>query len=421
MDVFKKISEIGAKLKSIDLETRKQLGWVSLILFSIFFSYPIVRSTVDAIFLDIYGANKSPHVWVYSVIFLSIIVTLYNYLYKAVRVQWLFFWTSLLTVGITLTSLYMIHQGVNLAAYILYVSKEVYIVLLFHMTLGWLNSAIDFDLAKILYGPIGAINSLSGIIGGYLTSGLTYYLSTNQILIIGISALVVAAIAFLQLSDAGAIKEEKKDLEKVTPFVAIAKVKKYIFWMGIVIMLTQFAINLANFKFFVLLDAAVTDKLLKTRYLGNIYSAINTISLLLQVLVLPLALRVFKNRSLHFFIPSFYILVTIFGYFMAGNYLFAVAASFVVFKGFDYSLFSTAKELLYFPLSTKQKYGAKYLIDMVVYRFGKGLISFLLGFQLVKNHINSLLLVFLLLWIAVLFPMFYEMKKILSQVHTQED
>lgn len=414
MQLINKIKEVGEKVKAIDLDTRKQLGIISLVLFSIFFSYPIVRSTVDATFLDIYGANKSPHVWVYSVIVLSVIVSLYNYLYKAIKVQWLFFWTAAFTVLSMAASIYFIHQGHNIFAYFLYIMKEVYIVLLFHMALGWLNSAIDFELAKVLYGPIGAVNSLSGIVGGYLTSGLTYYFSTTQIMLLGISALIVAGVAFLQLSDAGSMKESGTKEKRETPFVAIARVKKYIFWMGLVIMLTQFAINLANFKFFVLLEQAVSDKLLKTRYLGNIYSIINMISLFLQVMVLPIALRMFKNRSLHFFIPSFYIAVTVFGYLVAGNYLFAVAATFVVFKGFDYSLFSTAKELLYFPLSSKQKYGAKYIIDMVVYRFGKGLISFLLGFQLVKDNINALLLFFLIVWLVVLFPMFNEMKYVLA-------
>lgn len=414
MQWLKKIIDIGQLLQSIDKETRKQLWLINLILFIIFFSYPIIRSTVDATFLDLYGASRSPHVWIYSVIFLTAVVSLYNYLYRHVKVHWLFFWTTMLTIISLIGAQLLIHFGHDIYAYPLYIIKETYIVLLFHMTLGWLNSAIDFNLAKLLYGPIGAVNSLSGIIGGYCTSAFTYYFSTSQILIFGSLTLIIAAVAFIFLSDAGSMKvEEEKDRHE-TPFKAIAKVQRYIFWMGLVILLTQFAINLANFKFFVLLDEAISDKLLKTRYLGNIYSSINVLSLLLQLLVLPIALRIFKNRSLHIFIPVCYILATFIGYFMAGNYLLAVAATFVVFKGFDYSIFSTAKELLYFPLSSKQKYGAKYIIDMVVYRFGKGVISFLLGYQLVKDQLDYLLILFLVLWLFALVPMFNEMKKIIE-------
>ncbi len=414
MQLISKVKEVFSKIHAIDSETRKQLGIVSIILFCIFFSYPIVRSTVDATFLDIYGANKSPHVWIYSVIFLSIVVYLYNSLYKIMKVQWLFFATSIFTVISMFTCIYMVKQGVNICAYFLYIIKEAYIVLLFHMVLGWLNTALSFDMAKILYGPIGAVNSLSGIIGGYMTSALTYKLDTNQIMVVGVSALIIAGISFLFLSDAGSIKENVAEEKKDSPFTSIAKVKKYIFWIGLVIMLTQFCINMANFKFFVLLEQFVSNKLEKTRYLGNIYSTINVISLSIQILVLPIALRIFKNRSIHLFIPAFYLIVTVFGFFAGGNFLLPVATAFVVFKGFDYSIFATAKELLYFPLTSKQKYGAKYVIDMVVYRFGKGLISFLLGFQIVKGNINFLLIAFLVIWFLALFPLFNEMKNVVA-------
>lgn len=408
-----KIIGIKEVLSTIDAKTKRELWVVNLILFVLFFSYPIIRSTVDATFLDLYGANRSPHVWIWSVVFLTLVVSLYNLLYRLVKVHWLFFWTTVITILSLIGSQYLIHHGQSIYAYPLYIIKETYIVLLFHMALGWLNSAIDFNLAKLLYGPIGAVNSISGIIGGYCTTLFTYYFDTTQILVFGSLTLAIAAVAFLYLSDAGSMKVDDGQQKTETPFKAVGKVQRYVFWMGVVILLTQFAINLANFKFFVLLDQSISDKLLKTRYLGNIYSSINVVSLFLQLLILPVALRIFKNRSIHFFIPVCYIMVTFLGYFLAGNYLFAVAATFVVFKGFDYSIFSTAKELLYFPLNSKQKYGAKYLIDMVVYRFGKGVISFLLGYQLVKDHLDFLLVAFLVLWVVVLFPLFYEMKKIL--------
>ncbi|MCK5883391.1 MAG: hypothetical protein KAG61_06865 [Bacteriovoracaceae bacterium] len=410
MNLLNKISEVMAKIRSIDSDTKKQLGLISIVLFCLFFSYPIVRSTVDATFLDIYGADKSPHVWIYSVLFLSIIVSIYNLLYKVMKVQLLFFFTSIFTVFSMFTCIYLVKNGVDIAAYFLYIIKEAYIVLLFHMALGWLNTALSFDMAKVLYGPIGAVNSISGIIGGYMTSALTYEMDTNQIMMVGVSSLIIAAFAFLKLSDVGSIKVEVEDEKKESPFASVAKVKKYLFWLGLIVMLTQFCISMANFKFFVLLEQFVSNKLEKTRYLGNIYSTINVISLTIQILVLPIAFRIFKNRSIHLFIPVFYMLVSVFGFFAGGSFLLPVATAFVVFKGFDYSVFSAAKELLYFPLSSKQKYGAKYIIDMVVYRFGKGLISFLLGLALVKANINFLLIFFLIIWFLALFPLFKEMK-----------
>ena len=95
-------------------------------------------------------------------------------------------------------------------------------------------------------------------------------------------------------------------------------------------------------------------------------------------------------------------MITIAGFFIGGGLLIPVTAAFIMFKGLDYSLFSAAKEILYFPLNAQQKYGVKYIVDMIVYRFGKGLISLLLVFLQGPIFVNTLLAFSLIIWIICL-------------------
>ena len=57
-----------------------------------------------------------------------------------------------------------------------------------------------------------------------------------------------------------------------------------------------------------------------------------------------------------------------------------VSASYVIIKTLDYSIFSVAREMLYIPMKTDEKFRAKAIIDVFVYRTAKAVASlFLLG------------------------------------------
>ena len=79
----------------------------------------------------------------------------------------------------------------------------------------------------------------------------------------------------------------------------------------------------------------------------------------------------------HLSIPLMYGASFLFSLIMGGS-LIPITVTFVIFKGVDYSLFGSAKELLYFALDDIQKYGAKYGADMITYRLAKGVISLIL-------------------------------------------
>ncbi|MBT7610416.1 MAG: hypothetical protein HN576_11715 [Bacteriovoracaceae bacterium] len=415
--IIKLIVDIKAGVSELDEERKKSLPLSCLVMFILLFTYPIIRSTVTSIFLTGFGAEKTPLVWLYSIIGLSISITLYSKFQIQLSIQKLFQITVLLSFLFFIFSIYALENGLNWWAYPLFIWKEIYIVLLIHLTLGFINTILVESEAKILFGPLGAISSVGGIIGGLLTTKLTYSYSSLTILIIGSSILLISGLVFNFTSRKFCLSHNK-DLSKkskVSPLSSIRYIKKFVFLLALIVLLSQFVINLANFKFNLIFNSLVPDKLEKTRRLGTIYAYINIVSLCTQIFIIPMAFQFFKLKTVHNFIPVFYSIIALGGLILGGNILAPVAGAFILFKGLDYSLFSAAKELLYFPLAAEQKYGAKYIVDMIIYRFGKGLISLLLIFFQSSIFVNSLLAISLCAWIICLQQFHKESANIQSQ------
>lgn len=397
-NIIKKIHEEFLNLNIVD---RKNIILVAINLFAILFSYPFIRSASTAIFVEFFGAKNTPWVWILSVLGLIFSVGLFNkwqtkksiyYLYKAIVV---------LTVVIFSFCNLLYFNGYDWVAFPYYVWKEVYIVLLVHLSIGYLNSKVDYKVAKLTYGPLGAIGSFGGVLGGVLTSKLVPFVNNYQaglgLLFIGVLGIVIVLSTLLLFrSTKNDFLNSKKE---ETPLSSVTDVKGHVFLMASVVMISQFVINLANFKFNLGLEQYITGAQGKGEFLGKVYSFINLISFVFQVLLIPIILKVFRVKWVHISIPVIFSLLLLSTF--SGLGFVPVTILFVSYKGLDYSLFSTAKEMLYFPLSKTQKFGAKYIVDMIVYRSSKMLISSVLILFNTAIFVDSLLVICLIIWIIL--------------------
>ena len=399
--------KIFEPLKEINKEEKKSILLMAVGLFLVLFSYPLTRATTTSIFLQVFGAKNSPVVWLASILGLSITISIYNKVQYKTKIHQLFLYTSIFTGLFFLVGTMFFYYGFKFAAYPIFVWKEIYIVLQVHMLYAYLTSSISIERAKVLYGPVGAIGSIGGILGGVATTYLTKFLSTEEILLVGIAPIVLAAVAFMGTDRSKVISElMKNDPSTKKPIDSVRPVLKYVLLIGAIVTFSQFVINLANFKFNFLLEEIIPTKIGKTEYLGKIYSLINSVSLVIQILIIPIFLRVLPLSIVHVIIPISYLVAAMIGLgFGAGNLTF-VAGAFIYLKGTDYSLFSTAKELFYFPLNAAQKYGAKYINDIIIYRLSKGIISLFLIYIQDIFIIDICLYVFLGFWVISLIPIF---------------
>jgi AAA family ATP:ADP antiporter len=119
-------------------------------------------------------------------------------------------------------------------------------------------------------------------------------------------------------------------------------------------------------------------------------------------------------RLSHLAIPCALILNAIGGLFFP---TFPVISSiYIAINACDFSLFGILKEMLYLPLKREEKFHAKALIDVFVYRTGKAVASFLiLFFQIVHASFASLtwssILIFLL-WTLIVWRFYLREEEI---------
>lgn len=373
--------------------------------FSFFFclgSYPAIRSLAQSLFLEHAGVVNRPFAWMLTVIVLIGVIGLFNYLQKTFYVQKLHRLVALLSVFLFGGSYLAMEAGQAWGAYSFFIWKEIYIVLFVGFVITFCNNFFTESQAKILYGPYGAIGSVGAVLGGLLTTYLSKQGNLHGVFIFALMAIILASVLFSFTGKTH--KSDKEEEREISPLMAIKDVKLYVFFMCLLIASTQFAINSASQIFYILLEANMPDKFERTAYLGQIFSTINGVALVIQLLIMPWLLNFVSNKTIHYFIPLFFLVAM--GAIGGGIPLFLAGGLFISFKAIDYSLFSVVKELLYFPLSKIQKYGAKYITDILVYRSSKIVLALVLLQFSAKGEIYTILISSLILWILAVFLLY---------------
>jgi AAA family ATP:ADP antiporter len=367
-------------------------------------------------FYESYSASDYSFASFIGVLALLCMIFINNKLQAKLGVHKVYFFTGLLTIVVMLLSFYFYQRGVKEMAFVLFATKEAYIVLLIHICLAFSNSFYELDLFKVIIGPIGAIGSIGGIIGGQLTSFLAKQegLGTEVVFIISLVIILLTVISFYQTRKAKIRGLSVTGTSSITPLRAVSGVRRYVILIASIVALSQFVIFIADLQFNMVFEKVVTLKDERTAYLGQFYSYINIISLFLQFIVLPYLLSSFSLRSIFLFIPVLYLIVVFGGLGLGSAQILVVATVFITMKGVDYSLFSAAKEVMYHPLLSLQKFGAKYITDMFVYRLAKALIAIIMAQSIFQSMqvLSILQFVFLGLWVVLIIQLFKEQKRL---------
>ncbi len=391
--------------KQSDNAFKKSFLFFTVSYFLVIFNYPFVRAASTTIFFEAFGAKSSPVAWLWAVGFLAVTIWACNKLQSKFSVQKVFMiasvFSTLVFIGGTLGYL----SGNKFLSYAAFIWKEIYIVVQVHLLLAYANTFFKKEDFKLIIGPFGAIGSLGGIGGGLLTSYLSLNFGTNSVMWVGIVLVFIPALTFFFTPTVALAPGEEK---KKSPLASLdtPNVRKYVFYIAAIVALTQFIINIADFKFNLVFETSISESAQRTAYLGHVYSLTNLLTFLFQFLLLPFVLPRVSEKNYHLFIPLSYFVCVLALIMGSGVGLLPVAALFIYFKSADYSIFSAGKEILYQPLTSSQKYGAKYLTDMLVYRFSKALIAAVLIYLQSSTILNMMMISFLIIWLILIIKLF---------------
>lgn len=397
-------------IRNSDPTFKKSLFFFLLAYFFVQLNYPLIRSSSTSLFFEAYGAKSSPKAWLWAVLFLSASITISSYLQTKFTIQKVFLLISGFSAGVFFVSTFFFQEGHRVFGYIPFVWKEIYIVLQIHILLAWANIHFRKEEFKRLVGIIGAVGSIGGVIGGAFTSLISQSSGTYMVMWSALFFVVLPAFFFWSTPQ---VKKEEGPVAEAPLASLTPEVRKYVALIALIVALTQFIINIADFNFNLAFEESVTTSASRTDYLGIIHMMINAVTFVFQFVLLPFVLPRVSERNYHLFIPVSYILSLGLVSVSSGG-LVPVAALYVFFKASDYSLFSAGKEILYQPLKPIQKYGAKYLTDMLVYRAAKAMIAAVLIYLQSSTILNMMMIIFLILWLGTVINLFTLQRKIFS-------
>lgn len=397
---------------SLDEKFKKNLIFILISYFLALFTYPMIRSATTTFFLEAYGAKSTPKAWLVAIIALSFVVWLANRVQVKVGVQKLYLGICLLSSGIFLGSLIGHFSGIKFLSYVLYIWKEIYIVLIIHLVFAYCNTLFSLEQMKRLYGYIGAMGGLGGVVGGLVGNLLLGKFSVSFLIYFSIASIFINGFIFLKTIP---VKLKEKDRPDITPLSSIKDIKLYVALVAGIVALSQFSINIAELQFNLLFEKAVTGNVNRTIFQQNMYVVINGLSFLFQVFLVPYFFVRVSNKKIQYFVPIFYLLLSALGLGLGGGLMMTVAGTFVLFKATDYSIFAISKEILYHALTPIQKYGTKYITDMVVYRTAKGVIAAVLIFIQDLLVMRIMLTSFLVVWLLLLVMLFKKQSTLIEE------
>ena len=339
----------------------------------VLFGYEFIRSVSSSLFIEAYGAENLPRGMV--AIPPSMIVMLYCYgrllsWQGATRALAI---TSLFS-GILILGCYAaLVRGLDFAAAIIYVFREAYIVIVIEQFWSFVNSVLTTEQAKRINGPFCAVASIGGFVGGMLVSKWATVLGSEALLLFTAASLVPTAIfGVIAYKLGGEPKPSEKEAGGRLGHLGIGTLfrSRYLIFIGMLILSTQLVSTVLDLRFNGLAEIEIPDKDTRTAFFGSVYGYLALAAGILQLGVVPLALRFVALRVIHVGVPMVHLVSSL--VLTISPSLRTGTAAYVIFKALDYSIFRAAKELFYMPLSYDSRYRAKQIIDSFGYRFAKG-------------------------------------------------
>lgn len=392
---------------------KKQMQIAGLMALAAMFTlagYEFIRSASTVLFKSAYGAENLPLVMAAMPLVVFLGVALYSRILTRLGPRRTLIVTSLGSGLLIFACYLLVLNGSKTITPVLYLLKELYIVLLIEQYWSYINSSLSSDGAKKLNGPITGIAGIGGAIGGTLVGVTATSWGTETMLLLASVSLIPAALVsnFTYLRY-GEPEAPPVNAQSGQMGWGLFRENKTLAYLLAIVLISQVVSAVLDLKFQGLLSLEFhgsQDE--ETAFQGKFWGILNTSVLVLQFLLVPLLMSFVSLRLIHILMPLIHLSAISIA--VISPSIITVGIAFFLFKAFDYSLFRASKEVLYVPLGYDERYRAKELIDVFGYRTGKGVSSVgIVALQKAGVAMGTLYLPIALIataaWLALIFPL----------------
>jgi AAA family ATP:ADP antiporter len=375
---------------------------LSALAFAVLFAYELARAPIDSAFLDAHGKEGLPWVWAGVGLSAVLAVTVYNRLAARLPLSRVLLLVAGASVAALAVLAAMRAADVPYATALLYVWKDVHVVVLLEIAWSFANVTFQAKTARLAYGFFCAFGSAGSVTGGLVIGAIVRLGGTDFAIVSALPVLAAITVAALFVpSGVAAVAKPAEAPPKHADGLALLAKSSYLSGILALVLITQVAITLVDYAYNEMLERTFADVDARTVVIGQIQAWIGLGSIALGIGTAPVLYFAGVRRTM-IAIP---LIVGAAVALAAVSPVFAViAVAKIASKTFDYSIFRAAKENLYIPLSYAEKTRGKAMIDMLTYRVAKVGASLLLGGFIVVGygeHVLLLVLALVAAWLVV--------------------
>jgi len=370
--------------------------------FLLVFGYAFARPCIDSIFLEHYSHDDLPLAWLLTSLASALVIAFYNRFNQRYAILSLYGATSLVCALSLALLLFLYFLGSNTSVFIMYIWKELYMVVLMETYWSFADIVFSTRTARHTYGFAMAISSLGGLLGNVAVGPAANYLGTKFALWFLVAFLLLGyIIAFLGRKIADEKPDASKSKASVDVGIKTLLNSNYLVPLAILACTIQVVTGLIDYQFNGMLQESYVNTDLRTELLGHIHATVNLIGITIQLCMGPI-LRMFGIGATFKSIPL--LLSGILLIFIVVPQFALLITVKIANKALDYSLYRGVKEMLYIPLTREEKTQGKGLIDIFMYRLARGLSSLILMAMIalgLASYVMQFSLLLTVLWLAL--------------------
>lgn len=354
------------------------LAWAGGYFFLVFASYYVLRPIRDALGIA-GGVDDLPWLFTATLVATLLITPLFSALVARLPRRRFIAW-SYRAMALCLVGFFVALAGASPQAE-LWIGRGFFVWVsvfnLFVVSLFWAVMADTFrgDQARRLFAIIAAAGTLGGLAGGAITSTLVGFTGAEALLLVSAGLLEAALLCMRGLTRyaAGASVVQARAEQEViggSALAGLARVARSPYLLGVCGYMLAYTLG-STFLYFLQADIVshtLADRASRVAYFANVDVLVNALTLLIQVgLAAHLVARIGIGWTLAL-LPA----VSVIGFVWLGTapVLYGVLLFQVARRTCNFALARPAREMLFVPLAREDKYKAKNVTDVFVYRVG---------------------------------------------------
>jgi AAA family ATP:ADP antiporter len=354
------------------------LGWSWLYFFCVLSAYYVIRPIRDDMGVA-GGVENLP--WLFTGSLAGMLLTNPPFAFlvsRLPRLRFVTIWTRFFTANLVMFFvLLQLSSGSQQiwAGRIFFVWTSVFNMFVVSLFWSVMTDVYSAGQAKRLFGFIGAGGTIGSMAGAGLTAGMVGQIGSTNLLLVSAAILELGVFAVRRLLRASEARGEQplsigQGIIGGRIWEGLTRALRTPYFLHVTLHMLLFTV-LTTFLYFqqaTIVDAALTDRAVRTAFFARIDLLVNVVVLLTQVFVTGRFVKASGIAVSLAFLPA----LSVVGFFVLGLVpTIAVLMAFQVLRrAGNFAIARPAREVLFTVVSREDRYKAKSFIDTVIYRAG---------------------------------------------------